>query len=118
MLLDEHLELNDYGTSIKKFYTGFVVFPKSMSNSIKKWGQSDYYEDTKIFELAAVLDYDYLMKISVKEALFYLKDCFLFSCQNILPTIDFPDFDTFRFLVDLEEVLQKEMLDERSHSDF
>ena len=107
ILLDENINIGDYGTSIKEFYTGFVAFPLRMSNSIEKWGNSEYYEDTKIFELGAVLNYDFMMSATVEEALENLKTCFLFSCQTILPTFDFPDFDTKRFLEYLAFVVYK-----------
>jgi hypothetical protein len=108
ILLDENINLTDYGTSIKEFYTGFVAFPLNMSNSIEKWSDNEYFEDTKIFELGAVLDYDFTLLATVEEALENLKTCFLFSCQSILPTFNFPDFDTKRFLQDLKTVLEKE----------
>lgn len=112
LLLDDYIDLNDYGTSIQKFVTGFVAFPKSMPHSIEKWSDNEYFEDTKTFELGAVLDYEYLMDVSVEEALPYLKMYFLNSCQSILPTFDFPDFDTKTFLKDLEECLKKQPKEE------
>ena len=98
----------DYGTSIEEFYTGFVAFPLNMSDSIEKWSSSEYHKNRKIFELGAVLDYDFMTSATLEEALENLKTCFLKSCQTILPTFNFPDFDTKRFLEDLATVLEKE----------
>ena len=59
-------------------------------------------------ELAVMLDYEYLETASKKAAFEHLKHKTLLIAQSILPTFDFPDFDTKRFLEDLETVLEKE----------
>ena len=108
VLLNKHIDLSKYGTGIQNFVIGFIAYPKRMEYNANQKNTHDYFKEEKVMELAVMLDYEYLETASKKAAFEHLKHKTLLIAQSILPTFDFPDFDTKRFLEDLETVLEKE----------
>ncbi|MFK7904426.1 MAG: hypothetical protein AB8B69_04840 [Chitinophagales bacterium] len=104
-LLNEQLQLSDYGTSIEQLV--FTFLATSEDAPIKKNEQQIYIEVAKILEISLKLPYKQLIRVKeaeIKElmAALFLKSIALYS------DLEIPDFEWQIFYIDTKTLLVKE----------
>jgi hypothetical protein len=98
-LLNDNIDLSNYGQGVSQIITAFVVYPNSENQSYKT-----QYENGLI-DLDITLNYELLLIDSKEQAFERVKSAFLDTVKEVLPMFEIKDFDVNAFIVDLENVL-------------
>ena len=104
-LLNEQIQLLDYGTSIEQIIFTFIANPKEAP--IKRAEQQSYIELAKVLEISLRLPYEQLValdEVTIKESManLFLKSIALYA------DLEIPDFDWQIFYIDTKTLLVKE----------
>jgi hypothetical protein len=103
-LLNDNIDLSNYGQGISQIITAFVVYPNSKDQSSKA-----QYENSLI-SLDITLNYELLLIDSEEQAFERVKSAFFNTIKEVLPMFEIKGFDVDRFIVDLKTLFQYEKL--------
>ncbi len=105
ILLNEQLQLSDYGTSINQLIFTFLAV--SEEEPIKKSEQQNYIELAKVLEVSLKLPYKQLVRASEAEVRELMAALFLKSIA-LYADLEIPDFEWQIFYIDTKTLLVKE----------
>lgn len=105
------LDLKNYG-NIQQFIISLIAYPDDMVDTINDKILNEYNSDNQSINISVVLNYDFFITATQKEAIAYIKQILFTTAKSILPIFEITDFDVQQFLVDLEYLVVKKEKEE------
>jgi len=104
-LLEERIQLSDYGKGLKQIMVGFVVYPNNMP--MQKAGKKERFfsKRKKIVSISVELDYNKLLIANSEEAFEIIKKAYYQTIVEVLPTFNIKYFNVESFLADLKKIV-------------
>jgi hypothetical protein len=98
-LLNDNIDLSNYGQGIRQIITAFSVYPNSEEQSYK----TEYKNNSVSLDIT--LNYELLLTDNKDEAFQRVKTALLATLKEVLPMLEVKTFDIDSFLIDLENIL-------------